>query len=186
MRVRLSLDDDPSRLGPRLGLIFERGKQPLGLARSFVLSHGREFRLARALSTGFSPNPSVYWMPSRSQPSYMAGMAIPESPRSSIITSGHFARTRAASTSGRHRPPAGMGRAVQQTRHHDLVVLRAGDQPRLVLILFIVAVKERQLLLAVRRIVERVDVERQRRGGWSNEAKNCSTNTSRSRHKDAT
>ena len=50
---------------------------------------------------------------------------------------------------------------MQQHGKRDRVVLGAGDQPHLILILVIVAVKERELLLAVSRIIEQIDVERQ-------------------------
>ena len=54
-----------------------------------------------------------------------------------------------------------MGRAKQQADHHHQVVLLAGDDPRQVLVLVVIAVEERQLLLAMRGIVEHVDVEGQ-------------------------
>ena len=54
-----------------------------------------------------------------------------------------------------------MGRAVQQREHYHQIVLGTGDRPRQVLVLLVKAVEERQLLGAVSRIVERVDVERQ-------------------------
>ena len=50
---------------------------------------------------------------------------------------------------------------MQQTNRQHQVVLRAGDDARQVLILFVIAVEKRQLLLTVRGIVKGVDVERQ-------------------------
>ena len=54
-----------------------------------------------------------------------------------------------------------MGRAEQQADHHHQIVLLAGDGPRKVLVLVIIAVEEGQLLLPMRGIVEHVDVEGQ-------------------------
>jgi len=53
-----------------------------------------------------------------------------------------------------------MGRSEQQTQHHDLIVLGTRDHTRLVLILVVVTVEERQLLLAVSRIVIHIDIKR--------------------------
>ena len=47
-----------------------------------------------------------------------------------------------------------------------------------VLVLFVIAVKKRQLLLAVGRVVEGIDVQRQDLGGSAKEAMNWSTNMS--------
>jgi len=66
-------------------------------------------------------------------------------------------------------------RSCINTGKQHQIVLRARDDPCQILdILSVEAVKERQLLLAVRGIVERVDIQRQRTGGSSNDWMNCS------------
>ena len=47
----------------------------------------------------------------------------------------------------------------QQAQHHDLVVLGAGNNPRLILVLVVASVEQNQLLVAVRRVVASVNVE---------------------------
>ena len=59
------------------------------------------------------------------------------------------------------RAQSRMRRAMQQAYADHQVVFGAGDGTRQILILFVVAVKECQLLLAMGRIVERIDVQRQ-------------------------
>ncbi|MEZ6144781.1 MAG: hypothetical protein R3B91_04960 [Planctomycetaceae bacterium] len=53
-----------------------------------------------------------------------------------------------------------MDRAVPQAAHHREVGLGIGDQ-REVLLLFVVAMEQRELLIAVGRVVEAVQVGRQ-------------------------
>lgn len=54
-----------------------------------------------------------------------------------------------------------MRRAVPQSDHHREVGLRIRDDQREVLLLTVVPVEQRQLLLAVSRVVEAVEVKRQ-------------------------
>ena len=63
-----------------------------------------------------------------------------------------------------HRAERRARRPMHQHGEQHQIVLRARDDSRQILILFVEAVKERQLLLAVRGIVERVDIQRQRTG----------------------
>ncbi|HKI31791.1 MAG TPA: hypothetical protein VKA46_07975 [Gemmataceae bacterium] len=58
-------------------------------------------------------------------------------------------------------PQRGVGTAVPQGEHHELVVVRTGDDQGQVLVLVVVAVPEGQLLLAVGRVIDGVQVERQ-------------------------
>ena len=53
-----------------------------------------------------------------------------------------------------------VGRAMQEADHHHQVVFGAGDRPRQVLVLVVLTVKEGQLLITVRWVIERIDVER--------------------------
>jgi HKD family nuclease/diadenosine tetraphosphate (Ap4A) HIT family hydrolase len=61
-------------------------------------------------------------------------------------------------------PQGGRHVARPQRQHHELVVVGAGDDQGQVLVLVVVAVPERQLLVAVGRVIDRVQVERQVRG----------------------
>ncbi len=56
-------------------------------------------------------------------------------------------------------PQYRMRRAEQQADHHHQIILGTGDRPGKVLIRSVVAVEESQLPLAVRRVVEGIDIE---------------------------
>ena len=58
-------------------------------------------------------------------------------------------------------PRVGRAGAVSQAHQRNHVVLGTGDDDRQILILFIVSVKHDQLLIAVRGIVEGVEIERE-------------------------
>ena len=94
----------------------------------------------------------LYSTRNASQRSYNAGLPTPESPRNRIRTSGQILQIVLG-------PQPRVSRAVQQIAHHHHVIFRAGPRHRQILILTVMAVEQHQLLLAMSRVVERVEVQ---------------------------
>jgi hypothetical protein len=96
----------------------------------------------------------------------MAGTPKPQSPRTWRTTSGQAWRRRVTVGQVVVSPQGGVDVARPQGQHHELVVVDAGNDQRQVLVLVVVAVPEGQLLVAVSRVIDGVQVEGQvtRRG----------------------
>jgi len=161
LRIRFTLDDHPPRLGPRAGLILKTGEQPLRLAGGFVAfdrllqqfvavspQHGVHAEADRVfhsqpLARFIQPRPRVAGI--GAEANQHLGELFPQDPRDALQLHVH-----------RH---GGIGRAVQQRRQHHPIVFGTRDGADQILVLFVVAVEQRELLIAVGRIVEHIRIE---------------------------
>jgi hypothetical protein len=157
------LDDHRLRSRPALGLILQEQEGSLRLTGPLVVGEGPLQEVVAGLA-----EPAIHADPER--------VGEPQLP-ADVVHPGHAQAAVAADMDldvgpggpqSRHQvaqvvidAEGGMGGAVPQADEQDHVVLGAGDDDRQVLRLLVIAVEHDQLLLAVRRVVEGVDVERE-------------------------
>ncbi len=163
--VDFALDDDPPRLQPTFRLIGEGREQTLRLARGEE-GRGRflERHIAQALQHRVLRQADRVLHGERLASLVKAGPGIARvgphhdpqvGPQRS--QSLHDARQILDHTQRR------IGLAIEEHGEHYQVILGTGDDPHQVLILLVEAVVEGELLLAMRRIVEYIDVQRELR-----------------------
>ena len=163
--VRFALDDDLSRLVPRIGLVHQGEEQPLLHAGLLELLLGLGEQVgAGGFQTGIHRQAEGV-----REPQFLADAVHQRRAEAAVGTHDDldigepFAdppREIAQVVIGSER---GRTRAVTQAHQRDHVGLGTGDRDRQVLVLLIEAVKEDQLLPSMRGIVERIQVERDAR-----------------------
>ena len=161
--VGFAFDDREARLRPRSGLIFEGDELPLrrtGLLELFdyvpqkIVAFGLQDRVHPHAEGIIQPQPFADLEHFRNAEGGIAAKV-------DLHVGPRFSQTRHEIFDVVFRAQDGVGRAVQQADHRHRVVFGAGDGPRQILVLLVITVEERQLLLAVSRVVEGVDVEGQ-------------------------
>jgi hypothetical protein len=165
----LALDDNLTRLVPRLGLVHQRQKQPLFFARFLKLL----LRLFQQRFTGrFQAR--IHGQAERvRQPQFPTHVVHQRHAKSTVATHDDFHIGEPLPNTPREVPQIVIRsqmsgtRAVPKPHERDHVRFGTGDRDWQVLILLVKTMKEDQLLLAMRRIVERINVQsdaRWRRG----------------------
>ena len=162
----LALDDDLSRLVPRIGLRHQREEQPLLLAGRLELL----FRLRQQVGAGGLQAGIHRQAEGVREPQFRADVIHQRHAEGAVATHDDLDVGEPLADAPRERPQVVIRserrrtRAVTQSHERDHVGLGTGGPrgypDRQILVLLVEAVKEDPLLSALRGIVERVHVER--------------------------